>query len=273
MNLVSITDSQDKKQYENSLASLFEQTFSRPLRSLEWNMLFECAPYGGSVTILCIDNEQVVGCANFVPQRLKVQGKVYQYYLFTTSMVDEAYRTKGVYFKLISEMKQMLKASQYDFILAFPNELAYPLVTSSLVGFKAVATDNMVSLGSLEEVDSSVSYDEENSILLDKAFFDWRLKRDNYFLAQSKSKLLLCKEYGEAIDILEVFDGELDAISELALERKNISAKESYNLLSRKDNLTEETQVLNKLNLVMFSHSPEYYMLDIQVSLLAWDIV
>lgn len=259
----------DKESIKAGLKVLFSDSFNKELSEDLWYHIIQSSPFESSLLVVALDGNKVVGCSNMIPQKLNTSQGVLDYFLFTTSIVDMNYRSKGVYLELIKLMKVRLKESGKKFIFAFPNKKAAPIITSSFFGFKKITEFSLVNLNLLQSL-SAISV--EKSILIDDDFLSWRLSHNEYFLTKTEEFTLLCKAYESELDVLEVFDQPKEtALLEKFLDYKEIEEFNGFNISS--DRIQAEGSLVNPLIAVMYSDDKAMYDLNIDVSLLAWDVI
>ena len=229
-----------KIKHKESFFKLFSKSFERDLSQREWEHLFINSPYGNSILILGLHENEVVGSTNLIPQKLIIQGKCYEYYLLATSAVDEEFRSEGVYLKILAKAKDVLISGSKEFLLAFPNKKAYPLLIK-LLQFIALEKREIATLAS-EHFNSFKFADPLNSLFFEPSFMNWRLEHKDYFLSERENNLLICKDYEKSIDVLEVLD------------KKNIWLKENFQTKEFNINKTSINVLQNRLDSASISH-------------------
>lgn len=187
----------DKKYFSSDIHSIFERNFSRKMSNFEH--LFLDNPLG-SIVIAAFDaKKQLVGLGHIVLLSFYILQKEIKFFLFTTSIVDEKYRKTRMYFDILDKIKEEGIKSNVDFLLAFPNSNALPILTT-FGGFKKLNTLQWLQLDQLPE---NLCTDQN---IFDTNFLGWRFSRFQYFLDKIEDKNIIYKNYQGKIDILGVFD-------------------------------------------------------------------
>lgn len=266
-----ITNRAEKDAHRESVQRLFNDIFSRPLPNTEWEHLILSSPYDDGALILGLENDAVVATANLVSQKLNLGAKVLDYYLFTTSMVSKDHAGKGLYFKTIELIKDVLRSSKKDFIFALPNSNSYPLLTK-LFQFKTLAETSLVKVAELPDLRTMRS---ETSLTLDKSFLDWRFEHKEYFWSKLGTNTLICKEYGGSYDVLEVLAQADAAPVQKRLPERSTGAGQNFNIMRNRLGRPAIQTVGDAFPLrpVYFSFDQLLDLSGMDLSLLMWDVI
>jgi len=230
---------------KNAIKPAFQQFFSsiyeRELSDKDWEHQFIHSPYNDSPLILALDNDKIIGSALMIAQRFTDGTQKGDYYLWTTSAIDKAYRSKGIYAELLSYQRNYASETKKSFIFAFPNKLAYPVV-KLFGGFKDLQKSKLVKT-TLQSIDfTKVS----NSLVIDKAFFDWRFEHKSYLFLTYQDYVLIAKRYEDTLDILAIYPkSDLDNIN---IQYQEVSSEQSIITLELFIFERSNTEVLDTLN-------------------------
>ena len=138
-----VTSVESKQALKNDFQVFFKDVYEQDLSDNNWEHQFLHSPYEDSALFLAFDNEKIVGSALMIPQKYQTKACSGSYYLWTTSAVSKAYRSKGVYAELLAMQREYTTKNKKDFIFAFPNKLAYPVV-KLFGGFKDLCKTRLV---------------------------------------------------------------------------------------------------------------------------------
>lgn len=220
-----VTDSLAKQKLKNDFQVFFKSVYERELSDSNWEHQFLHSPYEESALFLAYDSNKIVGSALMIPQKFitdKVHGS---YYLWTTSAVEKEYRSKGVYAELLAMQREYTAINKKDFIFAFPNKLAYPVV-KLFGGFKDLYKTDLVET-SIDMLDLEYI---KNSLVIDKDFFKWRFEHKDYLFYEYQELILISKKFENTLDVLAIYKKDdlknLDVvISDEAAPQKIITMK------------------------------------------------
>ncbi|BAI79868.1 hypothetical protein DEFDS_0374 [Deferribacter desulfuricans SSM1] len=192
-----LTKIEDKYKIKGFFQEFFYKVYSKILDDSIWEHQFIHSPYDDSPLFLAFDDKKIVGSALMIKHKILLNNKIYNYYLFTTSAIDPNYRNKGVYLELLNMQKKYAKDTKKDFILAFPNKIAYNAI-KILGGFKDVSQEKIVKTN-INNINLNSFC---NHIIEDKEFLRWRFEHKNYNFIKIDEKILVVKKYKDSFDIL-----------------------------------------------------------------------
>jgi len=215
-----ILDPEEKNAMKLAFQNFFSSIYERELSDRDWEHQFIHSPYKDSPLFLALDNKKIIGSALMIAQKFTDGDTTGDYYLWTTSAIDKAYRSKGIYAELLAKQRAYASETHKSFIFAFPNKLAYPVV-KLFGGFKDLKKSNLVKT-TLQDIDfSKIS----NSLIIDKVFFDWRFEHKEYLFLTYKSYVLIAKKYEDTLDILAIYPkNDFDNIN---IQYQEVSNKQS----------------------------------------------
>lgn len=201
---ITYTSKKEKHLLKLHFQKFFYEIFGKKLTDKDWQHQFVNSPYNDSPLFLALDNGKIVGSALMIKQKAFISGYFYYYYLFTTSAILKDYRSKGVYAKLLELQKDYAKNNKADFIFAFPNNTAYP-VLKLFGGFKDLKKFDLVKTGfnNLDFEDSC-----KNSLVFDDAMFNWRFEHKDYKFYFVQNKVIVFKKFQDCFDILAIYGNE-----------------------------------------------------------------
>jgi len=222
-----VTSVESKQALKNDFQVFFKDVYEQDLSDNNWEHQFLHSPYEDSALFLAFDNEKIVGSALMIPQKYQTKACSGSYYLWTTSAVSKAYRSKGVYAELLAMQREYTTKNKKDFIFAFPNKLAYPVV-KLFGGFKDLYKTNLIE----STIDMLDLENIENSLVIDKDFFKWRFKHKDYLFYEIKTYIIMAKKFENTLDILAVYRrkdlGDLSIKIEDAQISENITTMASF---------------------------------------------
>ena len=230
----------DKNKIKEGFQKFFLSVFDQALTDEIWEHQFLRSPYGSSSLFLAMHEDNIVGSALMIPQKLIIDGKVVDYFLYTTSAVSKSYRPKGVYVELLSMQREYCSSKGMGFIFAFPNKLAYP-VLKLFGGFKDLTKTNLVKT-KLSEIDL---FSVDNSFVLDAALMQWRFEHKKYNFFYYKKHVLFVKLFEGNLDLLAIYP-EKD-VSGLELELEIIDENQTIVTLEtflKKESNTEKLAIV-----------------------------
>jgi len=218
INYQIVTSTKEKQVLKDGFQSFFKDAYSQILSDNDWKHQFLHSPYEESTLFLAFDNNKIVGSALMIPQKYKTKRNQGTYYLWTTSAVLKDYRSQGVYAKLLSLQREHAYKNQKDFIFAFPNKLAYPVV-KLFGGFRDLYQVDLVKT-SIDMLDLK---NIENSLVIDEDFFRWRFEHKDYLFYEIENHIIISKRYENALDVLAIYKKEDMADLSLELQNETIS--------------------------------------------------
>ena len=235
-----ILSPEEKNVIKSKFQNFFSSIYERELSDKDWEHQFIHSPYNDSPLILALDNDEIIGSAFMIAQRFTDGTQNGDYYLWTTSAIDKAYRSKGIYAELLAKQRAYASKTKKSFIFAFPNKLAYPVV-KLFGGFKDLQKSNLVKT-TLQNIDfSKIS----NSLLIDKAFFDWRFEHKPYLFLTYQEYVLIAKRYEDTLDILAIYTQ--NTLKALDIVYEEISTEQSIITLELFLFENSNTEVLDTL--------------------------
>ncbi len=195
-----VTTAEAKQALKNDFQVFFKDVYDQDLSDDNWEHQFVHSPYEDSALFLAFDNKKIVGAALMIPQKHKTPTSSGSYYLWTTSAVSKAYRSKGVYAELLAMQREYASSNKKDFIFAFPNKLAYPVV-KLFGGFKDLYKTDLVET-SIEMLNLTQI---ENSLVIDKDFLKWRFEHKEYLFYEIENYIVISKKFENTLDILAIY--------------------------------------------------------------------
>lgn len=207
-----LVNQKDKKIYKESIKNLFIKEYKKPLNEENWNFLNGYS--NKSVMIVYLDGNNVVGIANLIHNYHLLNKSSFEYFIFTTSIVAKEFRSRGVYTLIMLEMRKYLENSNCEFVMAYPNDLALPIITNPFYQFKVACNFSLRIVNNLEFV---FCCDLNNCIKITSPFLNWRFSKNKYFIICKYEKIFICKEYNNDIDIVEIFNNSSIDLSECNL--------------------------------------------------------
>lgn len=196
-----LTTSKEKEIIKKSFFDLFSTVYKKNLDEKLWQHQILNSPYYCTPLFVAMDSHKVVGSALMILHKCLIDGNEYNYFLFTTSAILKEYRSKGIYPELLRLQKEYSKQKNIDFILAFPNKLAYPAL-KLFARFKDFKKNILVKT-SLENINFEKI---DNSLVIDKSFFKWRFEHKNYLFYVINDKVIIYKEFGDYYDVLAIYE-------------------------------------------------------------------
>ena len=195
-----VTLLESKQTLKNDFQVFFKDVYEQDLSDNNWEHQFLHSPYEDSALFLAFDNSKIVGSALMIPQKYETCIGNGSYYLWTTSAVAKAYRSKGVYAELLAMQRKYTAKNKKDFIFAFPNKLAYPVV-KLFGGFKDLYKTNLVKT-SIDMLDFN---NIKNSLVIDTDFFKWRFEHKDYLFYEREDCIIISKKFENTLDILALY--------------------------------------------------------------------
>jgi len=163
---MSISTVDYSSQFKPLILDLFKKVFQKEMSEKFWNWRFEKNPYGKPIIKLVFYEETLI--ANYLLHPLEmVWGKKFLRPLFSmTTMIDPEFSRKGIMTNLASEVYQLAKSMNFDFVFAFVNNNSRSLFKNKL-GFKELQS----VLGLSYNLNQNLHLDS-NSICEKIEFFD-----------------------------------------------------------------------------------------------------
>jgi hypothetical protein len=161
------------------------------------------------------------------------------------------------------------KGAGQSFVLAFPNEAAL-LPLTKLCGFRLIRTASIVS-GPLSRLGDLRPMRRAASIALDDGLLGWRFEHRAYFRVRRDELTLICKDYHDATDIVEVLDDAPPGLATRVPEGELKSGE--VNLLDSRCTTPIPGRPVTTLTATWRPLRDDIDGSAIDVSLLMWDIV
>lgn len=260
-----VTTSEEKQKWKNDFQDFFRTVYERDLSDESWEHQFLHSPYENSALFLAFDSDNIIGSALMIPQKLSTIGFEGTYYLWTTSAIKKEYRSQGIYAEILKMQREYAKGNKKDFIFAFPNKLAYPVV-KLFGGFKDLYKTDLVET-SLHMLDLDHI---ENSLLIDEDFFKWRFEHKDYLFYQLDDKIIISKKFGDTLDVLAIYTEDTLKNIDLNIEIENIPEKIITIETFLKENSKAKT--LDKLSGTYFPINQDIDYTSIKLNLLMSDV-
>lgn len=197
------TTIEEKKSLKTNFLNLFNSVYERELEEKLWEHQILNSPYNDSPLFVAMDGKLIVGSALMILQTCIIDGNKYRYYLFTTSAIRKEYRPKGVYAQLLKMQKEYAKENNADFIFAFPNKIAYPVI-KLFGGFKDLKKDNLIKT-TFKNLNLQNS---DNSFVIDSYMYQWRFEHKEYMFHLTQDKVIIFKEFQGGYDLLAIYDAQ-----------------------------------------------------------------
>ena len=195
-----LTSYEEKELIKKSFFDLFSTVYEKNLDKKLWEHQILNSPYNCTLLFVAMDGNKVVGSALMILQKCLIDEIEYNYFLFTTSAILKEYRSRGIYPEILKLQKEYSKQNNVDFIFAFPNKLAYP-VLKLFARFKDLEKIDLVK-SSFENINFEKI---ENNLLIDENFFNWRFEHKDYLFHKFNDKVIIYKEFDDCYDILAVY--------------------------------------------------------------------
>ncbi|XAK03151.1 hypothetical protein AAID96_03415 [Campylobacter coli] len=240
-NILILETKNQMLEYKNQIEKLFEKIFLKKLINFEH--MFTESPYGCKI-VCYIENKNILGVGVISFFEFRLNNVMYRYYLFTTSMIDESVRSKGVYFEILDAIKNIAFMDNADFILAFPNHRAYPILSYT---FQLLSRYSFVLLDDFKLL--SYKYPKLD---FSRDYLDWRFQKNKYY--QFNTKLngrliqIIYKIYNQKIDILHIFEKKVF----INLEERAIRSNEKILAPMPIDNISKKESPEGVLNMMYF---------------------
>lgn len=259
-----ITDKTEKQKHREEFKQFFQCVYGKALTDSIWNHQFVNTPYENSPLFLAIYDNKIVGSALMIPQKLLLDNQELSYYLFTTSTIMEEYRKKGIYAKLLDLIKKYAFQRNKDFIMAFPNMIAYTAL-KLFGGFKDITKLEIVRSGI-----GNIDFDKaHNSLKIDSSMARWRFEHKEYRFAKVRNNIIIYKYFDNSIDLLAIVDKNVFMNSEIQfspLGDKPIVTIMEYLI---KDSAYQKIATLNATYLPI---QPGLRLDGAKLNLLMWDV-
>lgn len=238
-----ITTQEEKERYKDNYKEFFYNSYNKKLEEDMWKHQFINYPYNESPLFLALKDNLIVGSALMILHKCIIENKEYNYYLFTSSAVDKKYSSEGIYANLLNMQKEYAREQNVDFIFAFPNKIAYPVI-KFFGGFKDLVKLKLIKT-KFENLDLNNSY---NSLKLDNGFFDWRFEHKDYKFFNKDGKTIILKEFENSYDILSIIEDEF-------LDKNLISVEDGADIFIA-SNFAKDASKGEKIDLLRATYYP-----------------
>ncbi|WP_375724882.1 GNAT family N-acetyltransferase [Arcobacter sp. KX21116] len=221
-----LTKPEEKILIKKEFLDFFATVYKKELNENSWYHHIINSPYNNTPLFIAMQENTIIGSALMILQKCIIEEKKYNYFLFTTSAICKEFRPKGIYAELLKIQKEYAKQNNADFIFAFPNKLAYPIL-KLFGGFKDLKKFNLVKTNfdniNLENIN--------NSLIIDTNIFNWRFEHKNYKFHIINDSVLVFKDFQDSYDILGIYksvDFNFNFIDSLLEKKKNIITLNCY---------------------------------------------
>ena len=260
-----VTSPIDKQHMKEAFQLFFKSVYGQELDDMNWEHQFIHTPYEDSSLFLAYDDTQIIGSSLMIPQKYKTASDTGDYYLWTTSAIAKPYRAKGVYAKLLELQRNQATAKKKDFIFAFPNKLAYPVV-KLFGGFKDLGKTELVK-ANIHDIDYNNII---NTLVIDQAFSRWRFEHKPYRFYLHGKYVIIAKEFQKTLDVLAIYPQEI--LEEFEIEYTTDSLNTDIITLKsflKKDSVSE---VIDVVRGVYFPINKEIDYTKMKLNLLMSDV-
>jgi hypothetical protein len=110
---------------------LFKTVFKKERTIEHFKNQFFNTPIGYSYHSLIVEKERIVGSYSCIPSYYHVDDKKFIFAAAVDDMISENYRGFQNFYRMINSMDKYLLGEGIAFILSFPNDTAYPVLTKS----------------------------------------------------------------------------------------------------------------------------------------------
>lgn len=260
-----VTDPQEKQKLKTDFQTFFKRVYQRELADGDWEHQFMHSPYENSALFLAFEDTHIVGSALMIPQKYSTDSQNGSYFLWTTSAIEKKYRSQGLYAEILKMQREYAVEQKKDFIFAFPNKLAYPVV-KLFGGFKDLYKIKLVKT-TMDMLDISHI---DNSLKIDDAFFQWRFEHKNYLFYEFNENILIAKKFEDSLDVLAIYKKE-------SLETINFAKRNSTppNTIITMDTLIKDNadfEILDQLSGTYFPINKDIDYAKIKLNLLMSDV-
>lgn len=264
-----LSNKNEKDFYKKSIKDLFLQEYRKSLTDEIWDFLNGYTDK--SVMIVYVNGNNVVGLANLIHNFHTLNQFSFEYLIFTTSVVSKEFRSKGVYTLLMFEVREYLESSNCEFVMAYPNELALPIITSPFYRFNVVSN---FSLRLVNDFHGMNSCDIMNFTKLSKSFTEWRFLKCDYYLLKHFDKVLICKDFNENIDVIEIFKQNDFDLELFSLPLKSIPDNPTFILPSFRMKDPSKGESIHEQQIVLCCRKNSMnFESNLDFSNLCWDIM
>lgn len=260
-----VTDSKSKQEFKKDFQLFFASIYGRALTDIDWEHQFIHSPYEDSALFLALDNGKIVGSALMIPQKFSTALIEGFYYLWTTSAIAKEYRSQGLYAQILKMQREYAHKNNKDFIFAFPNKLAYPVV-KLFGGFKDLYKTNLVRT----TIDALDLASNDNSLVIDNQFFKWRFEHKDYFFYELNNNILITKKFENSLDVLAIYKKSTLNNIDFNLVNEEIPT----NIITMNSFLQKDTdaEILDELNGTYYPINKDIDYKTIKLNLLMSDV-
>jgi hypothetical protein len=261
----------EKNKHKERIKSLFTNVYEKDFTDETWDYIKGSSDE--SIMIAYVIDDKVEGLSNLLYHNYNIGSKQLGFFIFTTSIVSHSFRQKGAYLRMFFEMKKILNDSTCEFILAYPNKTALPIITNSFYGFKNLRSFKMIEVenpfGMISPCDIS------NFLHINKEYSLWRFRNNDYYFSKINNYILICKDYEDTIDVLEVF--KIDDFNKLNIvlpSKEFTSGIKKYNVPSfRLKNSGQVDHVDSQMICFLSKEKNSFDPINLDFSCLCWDIL
>lgn len=175
ISIVDLKTKSDLIQYYDGIASLFHESFGKPLDKELWRWAYLDNPFGDPIVSIAVADNKVVGHYAVVPMDLECSTSLMHGYLSMTTMVATEFRRHKL-FQLLAERvyKAIEDANEPAVVFGFPNDNSTPGFKKRL-GWSISEDYKVVTLNS-DRVESAAALLQKR---INKSSLTLNLERDD----------------------------------------------------------------------------------------------
>ena len=266
-----LSEIDEKNYYKKDIEILFSEVYKKDLSTNDWNFIIGSSSL--SVMIVFLHNGRVEGLSNLLYHTQNYDAQKLEFYVYTTSVLSEKFRKKGAYLSIFMEIKSILIESSCKFVIAYPNKVAYPILTSSFFGFKNFRSFKMIEVEDPQSI--IVPCDMANLLDIDENYSFWRFKKNDYYYTEVNNLVFICKDYNNTIDVLEIFKtSDYNSLNiDIPFRAYKLGLK-NYNIPSfRLKNSDQVDHDDNQMICYLSKEKNSFDPINLDFSCLCWDIL